>query len=219
MSDSRLRGLNVVLVLVITGLLGTTGVGVGMAAAEEQPVRLIFNGATVPRGTRSAVETVAQMPGFSCSGYHSVTSLKTADPATTLRIVDNHFEEGSGFEAFDGLCRAPHGEPFGEEVTESGRHGIFAKVTITSSAIGETFSPAPIVEDPETKCRWKLATLSGPLPASGVLNDVSVSGTAGLQAYSARSCPKAPQPVTGTLIVDEANEEGAPIGAYTVEVL
>jgi hypothetical protein len=187
----------------------------GAVVSEGPPVRLTYEGATVAKGQRSYVETRASFPGFTCEGYTGVAYTKT-NPATTVSIVNNLNAENGGGEAFSG-CRTSGGRSFSEE-TELAVPKL-RKVTVTASTVTEVFMPTPLFDDEETGCIWRLVKLSGPLPSSGSLSEVPVSGALRLVRGSAKSCPKTAQSASALLTVGRTDSEGAPEGAYGVEVL
>lgn len=179
------------------------------AYAAGPKLQLFSNGRPVPSGQPSAVITQAAFPGFTCNGFSGAMEFQ-GGPARTLRF--KFVAEGGG-EAFYS-CETGTGE---RVTTET--EGATAKsrtVQISSKAVVEKFVPAPVFEDDASGCVWRLHKLEGPLPGSGDLEGVHVSGTVKLLSrLSAHTCPKTAE-ATGTVTI-EAAPEGAPPGSYRVE--
>ena len=183
------------------------------AYAAPPKLALVSDGEPVPSGQRSAVITSASFPGFTCEGFGGSMEF-LGGPKLVLKFSSREAEGGD--EAFDS-CETGSGETVatGQEVTEFGPSKL-QLVTVTSEAVTETFRPAAMFDDTETGCVWTLHKLAGPLPSSGELAEVPLSGTVRLRPrLSAHTCPETGA-VSATATI-EAAPEGAPPGSYTVE--
>jgi len=194
------------------GALTVLLVAVASAQAAGPKLQLFNNGNAVPNHQHTWVTTEASFPGFTCSGFAGAFQFD-GGPAATLKFMASAGAEGGNY-AFD-TCETESGEEVG-----TGTEGPIPKlhlVKITSTTVTETFKPTAQLEDNETECVWKIRKLSGPLPESGSLTGLSLTGTATLVGpFSAKTCPKRGA-VSATVTIEPS--EGAPPGGYEVKTV
>lgn len=191
--------------------MATSAVWAGGAYAAEGKLRLLSNGEPVRDGQPSAVYNEAQFPGFTCQGTNGSMSFET-NPARTLKF--GYRAEGGSY-GFDS-CKTTSGEGVPISSRSEGNEPHLRRTTITTTTVTEIFRLAPIFEDRESGCVWTLPKLAGPLPSSGSLEGVLLSGTLRLlKRYSSRTCPQTAEVRDTTTI--EAAPEGAPPGSYEVQ--
>jgi hypothetical protein len=179
------------------------------ASAALPRLRLLSNGTQVPANQRTAVINTTSFPGFTCQGFNGAMHLER-NPAVELKFAKGG--EGGG-EAFSS-CETGSGEPV--STATEGPAAKLSSVTVSRTTVTERFVPAVVFEDNESGCVWELHKLAGPLPSSGPLEAIPVSGTLRLLAHlSARTC-SGPGEASGTATI-EAAPEGAPPGSYEVE--
>jgi hypothetical protein len=195
-------------------LLGVSAISAVSAHASGTRLQLLSNGSPVGFDQRSAVINEAEFPGFTCSGFNGDMSFRRT-PAKTLRFKFPLDEGGS--EGFN-YCTTDAGEEVAIVEPHEGDTPHLREVTMTAQTVTETFKPRPLFEDDETGCLWELRKLAGPLPRSGSLHDVQLSGPLRLLVHlSSTTCPGVGDVTDITTI--EAAPEGAPPGSYEVERL
>src|SRR3984893_16800930 len=93
---------------VIAAMFAGGGPGAASAGASGgTPVRLTYEGATVPKGQLSYIEVQESLSGLSCEGY-TYRARTGANPAATVRIANFFVSEPGG----------PHETGGGEAVQE-----------------------------------------------------------------------------------------------------
>src|ERR1700694_4992544 len=184
-------------------------IAAGAAYASGPMLRLLSNGKPVPSGQRTAVIDQIAFPGFTCEGFNGAMH-SGSNPARVLKFIPG---EEVGGEAFNS-CATGHGQPVG--IGTEGKPAKLHLVTVSSETVTQSFVPGVVFDDEETGCIWELHKLAGPLPSSGDLELVHVSGSLRLHTrVSARTCPRTAE-AAGTATI-QASPEGAPPGSYEVE--
>ncbi len=179
----------------------------GSARASGPRLQLFSNGEAVSSEHETTVINSTRFPGFTCEGFDGSMYFQGA-PASVLRF--RRGEEGLNY-AFDG-CKTKSGEEVSTE-TEQGPSKL-REVTVSSTLVVESFEPVHF-EDHESGCVWVLRELEGPLPHSGSLTRIHVSGTVELDSrLSAHTCPKSGG-AKGIATIEQGPEQ-AP-GSYRVE--
>ncbi len=180
-----------------------------VAHASSPKLELLSSGQPVPSNHESTVLNETTLPGFSCEGFDGSMYFQ-GGPASVLSFKRG--EEGLDY-AFD-ACKTKSGEEVSTEFGEEGRHAKLREVTVSSTTVTESFEPV-YFEDNESSCVWVLRDLQGPLPRSGSLGRIHVTGALKLDGrLSARSCPKTGK-ASGIATIEEGPEQ--PAGSYRVE--
>lgn len=180
-----------------------------VAHASSPKLQLFSNGAPVPSDHESTVLNETAFPGFTCEGFDGSMYFQ-GGPASLLSFKRG--EEGLDY-AFD-VCKTKSGQEVSTESTEEGGQSKLREVTVSSTTVIESFEPV-YFEDAESSCVWVLRELEGPLPRSGSLGRIHVSGALKLDGrLSAHTCPKTGKAM-GIATIEEGPEQ--PAGRYRVE--
>jgi hypothetical protein len=180
-----------------------------VAQASSPRLQLFSNGEPVPSEHESTVLNETAFPGFTCEGFDGSMYFR-GGPASSLAFKRG--EEGLNY-AFD-VCKTRSGEEVSTESRDEGGQSKLREVTVSSTTVTESFEPV-YFEDDQSSCVWVLRELEGPLPRSGSLEHIHVSGALKLDGrLSAHSCPKTGK-ARGIATIEEGPEQ--PAGSYRVE--
>jgi hypothetical protein len=195
--------------LLVGALIAVSLSAASMAAAAK--LELTGNGVKVPPFSGARVLNETQFPGFTCNGSHETTF--GSDPALALKFSTGEGGgEGPGYFA----CKYANGE---EEEPGETFHSKLKGVIIKEGMVKEYYLPGARFSDPEMGCIWGLSRLSGPLPPSGNLEGVALTGTVTLHGrlFAGGSCARTAS-VTSTLTIEpgETSPAKPPLVVETV---